>query len=158
CDAILYVGALRSTNADDGRRVRAELDPLGKQTLGAAMFARVRSPRPKSGRANRRRTGVPGEGTGPSRRRGTTIGDPPKRKALRHVVRSRVSEHPKLYLPLARLRHPGPSPKVVSNDTELVIDGYTRSACTFAVYAFQLAQQAPRHANRASGGNGTGAP
>jgi hypothetical protein len=58
-------------------------------------------------------------------------------------LRTRVSEHPALYLPLARRRYPGPSPQVVGPDTELVIDGYTRSATTFAVYALQLAQPRP---------------
>jgi hypothetical protein len=69
--------------------------------------------------------------------------DPPRSKALRHVIRSRFSEHPSLYLPFARRRYPGPSPKVVDNETQVVIDGYTRSACTFAVYAFQLSQPKP---------------
>jgi hypothetical protein len=32
---------------------------------------------------------------------------------------------------------------VIGPTTELVIDGYTRSACTFAVYALQLAQDRP---------------
>jgi hypothetical protein len=64
---------------------------------------------------------------------------PPARR-LRHVLRTRISEHPVIYLPIARRKHPGPSPEVISSDTELVIDGYTRSATTFAVYAFQLAQ------------------
>jgi hypothetical protein len=32
---------------------------------------------------------------------------------------------------------------VVTRDTDLVIDGYTRSASTYAVYAFQLAQDRP---------------
>lgn len=62
---------------------------------------------------------------------------------LRHKIRTRVSEHPALYLPLARHKYPGPSPEVMGSDTELVIDGYTRSATTFAVYAFQLAQDHP---------------
>jgi hypothetical protein len=48
-----------------------------------------------------------------------------------------------VYLPFARRKYPGPSPEVISPATELVIDGYTRSASTFAVYAFQLAQPAP---------------
>ena len=69
--------------------------------------------------------------------------DPPRLRTLRHVVRSRVSEIPAIYLPFARLRYPGPSPKVVDRETRFVIDGYTRSACTFAVYAFQLAQPVP---------------
>lgn len=75
---------------------------------------------------------------------------------LRHLIRTRISEHPALYLPIARRKYPGTSrvlfarrncpgtsPEVVSSDTELVIDGYTRSATTFAVFAFQLAQDRP---------------
>src|SRR5439155_6013328 len=45
CDAVLYVGALRSTNVEEARRVRAALDPLGKQTLGAVMAERAPSGR-----------------------------------------------------------------------------------------------------------------
>jgi hypothetical protein len=59
------------------------------------------------------------------------------------VLRARVSEHPSIYLPFARRRYPGPSPEVIGSETELVIDGYTRSATTFAVYAFQLVQARP---------------
>jgi hypothetical protein len=69
--------------------------------------------------------------------------DPPGLRAFRHIVRSRFSEYPSIYLPFARKRYPGPSPKVIDHETEFVIDGYTRSACTFAVYAFQLAQPRP---------------
>jgi hypothetical protein len=54
-----------------------------------------------------------------------------------------VSEYPSLYLPFARRKYPGPSPEVISPETELVIDGYTRSATTFAVYALQLSQAQP---------------
>jgi hypothetical protein len=54
-------------------------------------------------------------------------------------VRSRLAEHPG-YLTLARRRH---GEAVVSERTELVIDGFTRSASTFAVIAFQLAQPRP---------------
>jgi hypothetical protein len=61
----------------------------------------------------------------------------------RHVVRSRMSEHPALYLPFARRKYPGPSPEVIGPQTQLVIDAYTRSATTFAVYALQLAQDKP---------------
>lgn len=61
----------------------------------------------------------------------------------RLMLRTRLSEHPWLYLPIARRRYPGPSPEVVSDETELVIDGYTRSASTYAVYMLQLAQQQP---------------
>jgi hypothetical protein len=64
-------------------------------------------------------------------------------RRVRHRVRSRLSAHPALYLPLARRRYPGPSPQVIGPDTELVIDGYTRCASTFAVYALQLSQDRP---------------
>jgi len=64
-------------------------------------------------------------------------------RRVRHRVRSSLSAHPALYLPLARRRYPGPSPEVVGPDTELVIDGYTRCASTFAVYALQLSQDRP---------------
>jgi hypothetical protein len=59
------------------------------------------------------------------------------------VLRSRISEHPGLYLPFARHKYPGPSPEVIGSETELVIDGYTRCATTYAVYALQLAQPHP---------------
>ncbi|SFL88523.1 hypothetical protein [Geodermatophilus ruber] len=61
----------------------------------------------------------------------------------RHVARTWLSERPALYLPLARRRYPGPTPEVIGPDTELVIDGYTRAASTYLVYAFQLAQERP---------------
>lgn len=64
-------------------------------------------------------------------------------RRARHNLRSRLSEHPLLYLPLARRRYPGPSPEVIGPGIELVIDGYTRCASTFAVYAFQLSQDRP---------------
>ena len=54
-------------------------------------------------------------------------------------MRSRLAEHPG-YLRIARRRH---GEAVVSESTELVIDGFTRSASTFAVVAFQLAQPKP---------------
>jgi hypothetical protein len=58
-------------------------------------------------------------------------------------MRTYVSEWPAVYLPLARRRYPGPSPEVIGSDTEFVIDGYTRCASTFAVYALQLPQRRP---------------
>lgn len=64
-------------------------------------------------------------------------------RRVRHRARTYLSESPTLYLPIARRRHPGPSPQVVDATTELVIDGYTRCASTFVVYAFQLAQERP---------------
>jgi hypothetical protein len=74
------------------------------------------------------------------------MGRPPSTspaRRVRHLARTYLSESPSLYLPLARRRYPGPSPEVVGRDTELVIDGYTRCASTFVVYAFQLAQPRP---------------
>jgi hypothetical protein len=70
-------------------------------------------------------------------------GRPTLARRARHRLRTRVSGHPRLYLPFARRKYPGPSPEVISSATEFVIDGYTRSASTFAVYALQLAQPAP---------------
>lgn len=64
-------------------------------------------------------------------------------RRARHRLRIAMSEIPGVYLPFARRKYPGPSPEVISSATELVIDGYTRSASTFAVYALQLAQPAP---------------
>jgi hypothetical protein len=64
-------------------------------------------------------------------------------RGLRWVLRSRLAEWPALYLPLARMKYRRPGPKAVGSETELVIDGYTRSAVTFAVFAFQLAQDRP---------------
>lgn len=61
----------------------------------------------------------------------------------RHRIRTYVSERPVLYLPFARRKYPGPSPNVIAPDTEFVIDGYTRCASTFAVYALQLPQPKP---------------
>src|SRR6478609_5994562 len=65
------------------------------------------------------------------------------RDRFHHVLRTVVSERPAIYLPFARRKYPGPSPEVISDETEFVIDGYTRCASTFAVYAFQLAQPRP---------------
>lgn len=72
-----------------------------------------------------------------------TSGRPTLVRRARHRLRTRVSEYPRLYLPFARRKYPGPSPEVISAATEFVIDGYTRSASTFAVYALQLAQPVP---------------
>ena len=62
----------------------------------------------------------------------------------RAVVRTHFSEHPSVYLPFARRKYPGPSPEVIGPESELVIDGFTRSATTYAVYALQLAQHEDR--------------
>lgn len=64
-------------------------------------------------------------------------------RRARHRLRMRFCEVPGIYLPFARRKYPGPSPEVISPETQFVIDGYTRSASTFAVYALQLAQATP---------------
>jgi capsular polysaccharide biosynthesis protein/Mrp family chromosome partitioning ATPase len=150
CDEVIYTGALRSTTVTEARRIQSELAGLGKPTIGAVMVDRQRSRgehkagkwtrswRPRGRRADATPAAPP------------SAGDPPAWKAVRHIVRSRLSEHPRLYLPLARLRYREPSPEVIGRETELVIDGYTRSACTFAVYAFQLSQQNARRTSRRS--------
>jgi hypothetical protein len=74
---------------------------------------------------------------------GGGAGAPSRLRRARHRLRTLGSEHPTVYLPFARRKYPGPSPKVIGEDTEAVIDGYTRSATTFAVYAFQLVQPEP---------------
>ena len=66
----------------------------------------------------------------------------PLRRA-RHLLRIYATEHPALYLPFARRKYPGPSPEVISSETDLVIDGYTRCGSTLAVYALQFAQERP---------------
>jgi hypothetical protein len=62
----------------------------------------------------------------------------------RYSVRSALSTRPSLYLPLARRRYAGNVGKVVEPGvTQVVIDGFQRSANTFAVTAFQVAQPGP---------------
>ncbi|HEX7247504.1 MAG TPA: hypothetical protein VF351_05320, partial [Actinomycetota bacterium] len=55
----------------------------------------------------------------------------------RHVTRRIMARYPAVYLPLLRRRQPQ---STIGPDTQVVIDGFTRSASTFAVIAFQLAQ------------------
>ena len=58
--------------------------------------------------------------------------EPTLRNRFHHILRTLVSERPAIYLPFARRKYPGPSPEVIGPETEFVIDGYTRSASTFA--------------------------
>lgn len=74
---------------------------------------------------------------------------------LRLSVASRLGRHPALYLPVARRQYrkalqglgPGANrdavPPVVGPGTEIVIEGYPRSANSFAVAAFRQAQGRP---------------
>ena len=76
-------------------------------------------------------------------RGGGDAGETSRARRARLRVRTVLSEHPRMYLPVAQRRYPGPSPRVLDAGTEAVIDGYTRSASTFAVYAFQIPQPEP---------------
>ena len=64
-------------------------------------------------------------------------------RRVRHRVRTQIFEYPALYMPFARYKYRGHSPEVLSSQTELVIDGYFRSANTFSVHAFQMSQERP---------------
>ena len=67
----------------------------------------------------------------------------------RHRLRTQVTEHPALYLPIARAKRAlrldvrDLQRQVINSRTELVIEGYTRCGTTFAVYALQLSQERP---------------
>jgi hypothetical protein len=54
-----------------------------------------------------------------------------------------IAEHPRVAVPLARLRGHG---EIVADDTEIVIEAFARSAQSFVVAAFRLAQEP--HASR----------
>lgn len=72
---------------------------------------------------------------------------------VRHVIRSYIDCWPCMYLALCRLR-PKTRQITLSKGTEIVIEGYPRSANTFAVAAFTFAQGRPvkiaRHLHAAS--------
>jgi len=60
----------------------------------------------------------------------------------RHKLRSLIDTHPTIYLPVCWIR-PKTRQITVSKDTEIVIEGFPRSANTFAVAAFTFAQELP---------------
>jgi hypothetical protein len=62
---------------------------------------------------------------------------PPIVGSTRHAMRRWVAARPSVYLPLARWKN---EHSALDSDTDIVIDGFTRSAGTFAAIAFQLAQ------------------
>jgi len=64
-------------------------------------------------------------------------------RRVRHRLRTQIFEYPAIYMPFARYKYRGHSPEVISDQTELVIDGYFRSANTFSVHAFQMSQERP---------------
>ena len=54
-----------------------------------------------------------------------------------------LSSVPSLYLPFARVKYRSVPNRLVERDTELVIEGFQRSGNTFAVFAFEMAQDRP---------------
>lgn len=61
---------------------------------------------------------------------------------LEKWVQTHVGRHPAIFVPLYRLAK-GESHQIVSPQTKLVIEGYPRSANSFAVLAFRQAQPKP---------------
>jgi hypothetical protein len=64
-------------------------------------------------------------------------------RRTQYELRTIAADYPSIYLPFVRRMHAAGPGKILGPDTKLVIDGYTRSASTFAVIAFQLAQPNP---------------
>lgn len=60
----------------------------------------------------------------------------------RFSARRAIAPYPRIFLPLMR-RRPGHDGHVVDADTEIMIEGFARSGNTFAVAAFEYAQQRP---------------
>ncbi len=92
-------------------------------------------------------TGVPAANARPESESGP---HPPSLMGrARYRLRTHMTEHPLIYLPLARVKRAlrldvrDIQRQVISSRTELVIDGYTRCGTTFAVYALQLSQEGP---------------
>jgi hypothetical protein len=61
----------------------------------------------------------------------------------RYSGRVWLSGVPSLYLPFARIKYRNVPNRLVERDTELVIEGFQRSGNTFAVFAFEMAQDRP---------------
>ncbi len=57
----------------------------------------------------------------------------------KHKIQTQLRCHPRIYLTIQSLRRKT-SHLVVTKDTDIVIEGFPRSANSFAVYAFRLAQ------------------
>jgi hypothetical protein len=64
-------------------------------------------------------------------------------RQAQYSVRYLLNGYPAIYVPLARLRHGAREDRLVKHSTELVIEGFGRSGNTFAVVAFELAQDRP---------------
>lgn len=66
----------------------------------------------------------------------------PMRPSLRYEILSVISQSPRLFFPYYRLRERYRG-LLVTRDSELVIEGFPRSANTFSVLAFEAAQDRP---------------
>ncbi len=66
-----------------------------------------------------------------------------KVREMQYRTRYVVNVHPRIYMPLARRWHADMEHRFVDPDTELVVEGFGRSGSTFAMLAFDLAQQRP---------------
>ena len=75
------------------------------------------------------------------------IGAERRRRSLAYDLKTRVAAKPTLALPLARFRHHG---VVLSDATQVVIEGYPRSANSFSVVAFEVAQGRRTSSRRSS--------
>ncbi len=64
-------------------------------------------------------------------------------RSIRAKTRTYLSVRPALYLPLVKIRHWFTRERIVNADTDIVIEGFPRSANTFAVFAFRFAQPQP---------------
>ena len=62
-------------------------------------------------------------------------------RTFQYALRYVVNVHPWIYMPLARVWHRDYQDRFIERDTELVIEGFGRSGSTFAVLAFETAQQ-----------------
>jgi hypothetical protein len=74
------------------------------------------------------------------RQSGSRLGNRARR--IKFSVGTRLSPYPRLYLPLVALRQPGRQ-LIVREDTDLVIEGFPRSANSFVFCAFGMAQVHP---------------
>ena len=64
---------------------------------------------------------------------------------LRRLIRDAISPHPRLFFPVFRmLASRQTNQMLVTDDTEIVIEGFPRSANTYLVTAFEAAQRVPR--------------
>jgi hypothetical protein len=63
------------------------------------------------------------------------------REEVAYRVRYLVNAYPLAYMPVARLRHRDSQDRVVSAETDLVIEAFGRTGTTFANFAFLAAQQ-----------------